>query len=273
MHADFKLYYRATIIQTICHSDKSRHSNQWNRIEGPELNPKLCSQLTYKKGGKYTQWGKDSLPSKWFGENWTATCCQNLTRLFSHTTYRNKLKWIKNSNIKHEILKLLEKNTSSMLFDIGLSNICFFALSSQARETKTKINRTTSNKKSFEQQRKITAKSKGHLCLVGQSCLTLCDPMDCRPPRSSVHGDSSGKNTGVCCQALLQGIFPTQGSSPGLPHCRWILYQLRHQGSPKVIYWMGKDICKWYIWYRVKIQLYKECVQVNIKQTNWLKNG
>ena len=31
----------------------------------------------------------------------------------------------------------------------------------------------------------------------------------------------------------LQGIFPTQGSNPGLPHCRWILYQLRHQGSPK----------------------------------------
>ena len=123
-----------------------------------------------------------------------------------------------------------------MLFDIGLSNICFFALSPQARETKTKINRTTSNKKSFEQQRKITAKHKGHLCLVGQSCPTLCDPMGCRPPRASVHGDSPGKNTGVGCQALLQGIFPTQGSNPGLPHCRRILYQLSHQGSPKVIY-------------------------------------
>ena len=123
-----------------------------------------------------------------------------------------------------------------MLFDIGLSNICFFALSPQARETKTKINRTTSNKKSFEQQRKITAKHKGHLCLVGQSCPTLCDPTGCRPPRSSVHGDSPGKNTGVGCQDLLQGIFPTQGSNPGLPHCRRILYQLSHQGSPKVIY-------------------------------------
>ena len=36
-------------------------------------------------------------------------------------------------------------------------------------------------------------------------------------PGSSVHGDSSGKNTGVGCHALLQGIFPTQGSNPGLP--------------------------------------------------------
>ena len=44
-----------------------------------------------------------------------------------------------------------------------------------------------------------------------QSCLTLCDPMDCSPSGSSVHGDSPGKNTGVGCHALLQGIFLTQG--------------------------------------------------------------
>ena len=64
-----------------------------------------------------------------------------------------------------------------------------------------------------------------------QSCLTLCNPMDCSPPGSSVHGDSPGKNTGVGCHALLQGIFPTQGSNPDLPHCR-CLYCLSHQGSP-----------------------------------------
>ena len=52
------------------------------------------------------------------------------------------------------------------------------------------------------------------------------------PPGSSVHGDSPGKNTGEGCYALLQGIFPTQGSNPGQPHCRLILYQLSHQGSP-----------------------------------------
>ena len=56
--------------------------------------------------------------------------------------------------------------------------------------------------------------------------------MDCSLPGSSVHGDSSGKNTGVGCHALLQGIFPTQGLNPGLLHCRWILYCLCHQGSP-----------------------------------------
>ena len=64
------------------------------------------------------------------------------------------------------------------------------------------------------------------LCLVAQSCPTLCDTMDSNLPGSSVHGNSPGKNTGVGCHALLQGIFPTQGSNLALPHCRWILYCL-----------------------------------------------
>ena len=54
------------------------------------------------------------------------------------------------------------------------------------------------------------------------------------PPSSSVRGDSPGKNTEVGCHALLQGVFLTQGSDPGLPHCRLILYHLSHQGIPSV---------------------------------------
>ena len=69
------------------------------------------------------------------------------------------------------------------------------------------------------------------LCLVTQLSPALCNPMDCSPPGSSVHEDSPGKNTGVSFHALLQGIFPTQGSNPGLLHCRWNLYHLSHQGS------------------------------------------
>ena len=45
--------------------------------------------------------------------------------------------------------------------------------------------------------------------------------------------NSPGQNTGIGSCSLLQGIFPTQGSNPGLPHCRWILYQLSHKGSPR----------------------------------------
>ena len=110
------------------------------------------------------------------------------------------------------------------------------------------------------------------MSLVTQSCPTLCDPMDCSPPGSSVHGDSprqeywsglpyptpgylpnpgiepkspasqvdslpSGppvkpKNTGMGSLSLLQGIYPTQKSRQGLLHCRWILI---YQGSP----WMS----------------------------------
>ena len=67
------------------------------------------------------------------------------------------------------------------------------------------------------------------LCLVAQLCLTLCDPMDYSLPGFFVLRDSPGKNTGVDCHALLQGIFPIQGSNPGLPHCRQILYRLNLQ--------------------------------------------
>ena len=49
-----------------------------------------------------------------------------------------------------------------------------------------------------------------------QSCLTLCNPMDCSPLGSSVHGNFPGKNTGLGWHALLQGIFLTQGSNPRL---------------------------------------------------------
>ena len=62
------------------------------------------------------------------------------------------------------------------------------------------------------------------LCIVpSRSVVSLCDLMSCSPPGSSLHGDSLGKNTGVGCHTLLQGIFPTQGSNPGLPHWRCIL--------------------------------------------------
>ena len=62
--------------------------------------------------------------------------------------------------------------------------------------------------------------------------------MDCSPPSFSVCRDSPGKNTVVGGHALLQGIFPTQGLNPVLSHCRWILYCLSHQGSPRILEWV-----------------------------------
>ena len=73
-----------------------------------------------------------------------------------------------------------------------------------------------------------------HMCVVCPvlSCSVMSYslwPHGCSLPGSSVHGDSPGKNTEVDCHALLQGIFPIQGWNLGLPHCRKILYRLRHQ--------------------------------------------
>ena len=51
--------------------------------------------------------------------------------------------------------------------------------------------------------------------------------------------NSPGQNTGVGSLSFLQGIFPTQGSNLGLPHCRQILYQLSHKGSPRILEWVA----------------------------------
>ena len=64
---------------------------------------------------------------------------------------------------------------------------------------------------------------------VTQSCPTLCDAMDYSP------WNPPGQNTGVGSLSVLQGIFPTQGSNPGLLHCSRILYQLSHKGSPEML--------------------------------------
>ena len=72
------------------------------------------------------------------------------------------------------------------------------------------------------------------LCLIAQSCPTLCTPMDCSPPGSCVHGDSLGKNTEAGCRALLQRIFPTQGSRPGVSIAGGF-----RQGRPRVLEWVS----------------------------------
>ena len=51
--------------------------------------------------------------------------------------------------------------------------------------------------------------------------------------------NSPGQNTGVGRLSLLQGIFPTWGSNPGLPYCRWILYQLSRKGSLRILDWVA----------------------------------
>ena len=60
-----------------------------------------------------------------------------------------------------------------------------------------------------------------------------------RPHGLYIPWNSPGQNTGVGTLSLLQGIFPTQGSNPGLLHCRQILYQLNNKGSPRILEWVA----------------------------------
>ena len=81
------------------------------------------------------------------------------------------------------------------------------------------------------------------LCLVAQSCVTLCDPMNCSRQAPLCMGILQARILEKV--ALLHGIFPTQGSSQGLLHCRQILYQLSYQGSPIIgEQWSNSQVLK-----------------------------
>ena len=73
--------------------------------------------------------------------------------------------------------------------------------------------------------KKVKVKSLSHARLFATPWIVACTKLLCL-------WDFQGKSTGVGCHFLLQGIFPTQGSNPGLSHCRQTLYCLSHQGRP-----------------------------------------
>ena len=71
---------------------------------------------------------------------------------------------------------------------------------------------------------------------VWQKTIQYCKVISLQPVK--INGGKK-KDIGMSCHALCQGIFPTQGLNPDLLHCRWILYCLSHQGSPRILEWVA----------------------------------
>ena len=75
-----------------------------------------------------------------------------------------------------------------------------------------------------------------------ESCSVVCDSL--RPPGLHSPWNSPGQNNGVDSLSILQEIFPTQGLNLGLLHCRQMLYQLSHKGSPRILEWVAYPFSK-----------------------------
>ena len=137
---DIKLYYKATVMKTARSWHKNRQIDQWNTTESPEINPSLYGQLIFHKGGRSIKCSKRILFNKWCLEIWTGIC--NKMKLGHQLTTYTKInsRWIKDLNISHDTIKVLEENIDRKISDIPHSNI-FTDMSLGVRDIKERINK------------------------------------------------------------------------------------------------------------------------------------
>jgi hypothetical protein len=112
---NLKLYYRAIVTKTAWYWYRDRHIDQWNRIEDPEIKPHNYSHFIFDTHTKNIQWKNEIIFNKWCWSNWLSVCRKMKIDPCLLTCTKIKSKWIKDLNIKPDILTVIEEKVERAL--------------------------------------------------------------------------------------------------------------------------------------------------------------